>query len=59
MASELKMASAFFFESRSLISSSVDSGRPKTIARMRLTSRPVGVTGTLAAGFATSWPGPV
>ena len=32
MASELKIASAFFFDRRSPISSSVESGRPKTIA---------------------------
>ena len=53
------MASAFFLERRSPISSSVDSGRPKTIARILLIRRPVGVSGTLAAALATSWPGPV
>ena len=59
MASELKMASAFGFESRSPISSSLERGRPKTMARSRATSRPVRVSGRLAAGLATSWPGPV
>ena len=59
MASELKMASALRFESRSPISSSLESGRPNTIARTRATPRPNGVSATLAAGLATSWPGPV
>ena len=59
MASELKMASAFFFDRRSPISSSVASGRPM---RTRLTStiaRPSRVLGAMAAGLATSVPGPV
>ncbi len=53
------MASAFFFDRRSPISSSLASGRPKTIDFARATSRPAGVSGRLAAFFATSWPGPV
>ena len=59
MASELKMASAFVFDRRSPISSSVERGRPNTSARARLRNRPLGVRVTSAAGFATSWPGPV
>ena len=59
MASELKIARAFGFDRRSPISSSLDRGRPKTIARSRASSRPVGVGGRLAACLATSWPGPV
>ena len=58
MASELKIASALGFESRSPISSSLDIGRPNTTARTRATRRPPGVRGRLAAGLATSWPGP-
>ena len=58
MASELKIASAFFFDSRSPISSSFDSGRPKTTARR---ARAAG-RGRCAARWpprlATSWPGP-
>ena len=53
------MASAFFLDRRSPISSSVASGRPKTTPRTRAKNRPVGVRATLAAGLATSWPGPV
>ena len=59
MASELKMASALVLDRRSPISSSVDRGRPKTTARTRPKNRPVGVRGTLAAGLATSWFGPM
>ncbi len=60
MASELKMASAFFFDRRSPISSSVESGRPKTTARTRVEGPPrTGVVSTFAAGLATSCPGPV
>src|SRR6476620_2372134 len=40
MASELKIASAFFFESRSPSSSSDASGRPRNIALTRATARP-------------------
>jgi hypothetical protein len=59
MASELKMAIAFFLESRSPISSSVDSGLPKTIPRIRFRHRSEEVRATLAAaGLATSVPGP-
>ena len=53
------MARAFFLASRSPISSSLASGRPKTRLRARKTSRPAGVRGTLAACLATIWPGPV
>jgi hypothetical protein len=59
IASELKIARAFVLLSRSPISSSVDSGRPKTTARTLAMNRPVGVRATLAAGLATSWPGPM
>src|SRR3954449_10167294 len=59
IASELKIARALVFDSRSPISSSVDSGRPKTTARARLRNRPVGVSATFAAGLATSVPGPM
>ena len=58
MASELKIASALVLLSRSPISSSFDSGRPKITARVRARKRPVGVRATLAPGLATSWPGP-
>ena len=40
MASELKIARAFFLDRRSPISSSFASGRPKTTWRMRATARP-------------------
>ena len=59
MASELKIAIAFFLDRRSLISSSVDRARPKRIARTRPTSRSPGVRATLAARLAVSCPGPV
>ena len=59
MASELKIASAFFFESRSPISSSFARGRPKTTWRRRATARPVGVRGSDAASRATRALGPV
>src|SRR5712671_944409 len=52
------MASAFFFDSLSPISSSDASGRPMVIARIRFHSLPTAVFGALAAGLATSWPGP-
>jgi hypothetical protein len=59
IASELKIASAFFFGSRSPSSSSECRGRPMAIDFSRAHARPVGVAGALAAGFATSWLGPV
>ena len=40
IASELKIASAFFFDRRSSNSSSFDNGRPKTTARNRASARP-------------------
>ena len=59
IASELKIASAFFFDRRSSISSSFESGRPNTTARMRASALPRPVRGTDAASRATSWLGPV
>src|SRR6185436_16981541 len=59
MASELKIASALVLESRSPISSSWWSGRPRTMPRAFAMSRPLGVVGTLAASLAVSWPFPV
>ena len=59
IASELKIASAFFFERRSPISSSLASGRPIVAALNLAMTAPRGVVGRLAASFATSWPGPV
>ena len=51
MASELKMASAFFLDSRSPISSSVASGRPMRARRATARARPSGVVGAIAAGL--------
>ncbi len=59
MASELKIGRASFFDSRSPISSSFASGRPKTACLTRESAAPSGVVGREAAGLATSWPGPV
>ena len=59
IASELKMASALRFDRRSPISSSLASGRPNRIARVRSKNRPLVVSATLAAGLATICPGPV
>ena len=56
MASELKIARAFGFESRSPMSSWIERGRPKTIARNRANARPALVRGADAASRATSWP---
>src|SRR4051794_16922267 len=58
MASELKMASAFFLDSRSPISSSFASGRPMRTPLSRTLARPTEVVGALAAAFAVSWFGP-
>ena len=57
--SELKIASALVFDSRSPISSWIESGRPKSTPRTRANVRPSGVSGWLAASRAVSWPGPV
>ena len=59
MASELKIARAFFLDSRSPISSSLASGRPRVMALIRARRRPAGVSGRLAAALATSDPSPV
>ena len=59
IASELKIASALVFESRSPSSSSLASGRPSATDLTRATSRPAPVAGVLAFSFARSWPGPV
>src|SRR5215218_10576403 len=59
IASELKIASAFFFDSRSPISSSLASGFPIRTAFARPTTLPIAVVGALAAAFAVSWLGPV
>ncbi len=59
MASELKIASAFFFDRRSPSSSSLASGRPKRKPRIVAKPRPIGVVGALAASLAVSWPLPV
>ena len=58
MASELKMARAFFLESLSSISWALARGFPKTTARMRAMRRPSAVVGALAAALATMTPGP-
>ena len=58
MASELKMARAFFLVSRSSMSWALDSGLPKTKARTRAMRRPRAVRGALAAALATMTPGP-
>ena len=60
MASELKIASAFFFDRRSPSSSSLASGRPtKNAADRRAQAGRSAVVGALAASLAVSWPGPV
>src|SRR6476659_2327170 len=59
IASELKIARAFFFERRSPISSSLARGRPRSSAFARDQARPAAVGGTNAASFAVSCPGPV
>ena len=59
MASELKMASAFFLDRRSSPSSSVASGRPMRIDLARAQPRPVAVVGVLAEALAVSTPRPV
>ena len=51
IASELKIARAFFFESRSPASSSLASGRPIATSRTRAHARPRPVLGWLAAGL--------
>ena len=56
MASELKIASAFFFDRRSSNSSSFDSGRPKRSARTRARARPRRSAGRMPPLVATSWP---
>src|SRR5512142_333637 len=58
IASELKIASAFVFGTRSVMSASVESGGPMRIRLTAATARPPPVVGALAAGFATSWSGP-
>ena len=58
MASELKMGSASFFDSRSPISWALVSGWPKMIALTRAARRPNAVVGALAAALATITPGP-
>ena len=59
IASDEKIARAFFLASRSPSSSSLASGRPKKNARMFAMARPVAVVGALAASLAVSWPLPV
>ena len=59
MASELKIGSASFLDSRSPISYSFARGRPNTACLTRDSAAPSGVVGRDAAGLATSWPGPV
>ena len=59
IASELKMASALTFDSRSPASSSEASGRPSTTPRILCASFAPGVVGMLAASLAVSWPAPV
>ena len=54
IASELKIASAFFLSRRSSISASLDNGRPNTTERTRASARPVLVRGAEAASRATS-----
>src|SRR4029079_829734 len=49
IASELKIARAFFFESRSPTSSSLASGRPIATPRTRAHARPTPVVGALGA----------
>ncbi len=58
MLSEAKIESPVKTFRRSLISSWMDSGRPKTVARVRASPRPSRVLGTDAASFATSSLGP-
>ena len=59
IASELKMASAFTFDSRSPISSALASGRPRRACLSRMLKRPMDEVGALAAALAVSCPGPV
>src|SRR5258705_3098714 len=59
MASELKIARAFFFDSHWPISSSESSVRPMKKLLIRAGRRPAAVAGALAASLAMSWPGPV
>ena len=60
IASELKIASAFFLDRRSPISSSFASGRPRRTPLRRAPGHArAAVVGALAAAFAVSWPGPV
>ena len=59
IASELKIARAFFLDSRSPISSSLARGRPRSTPLSRARAIPSPVVGALAAAFAVSWPGPV
>ena len=59
MASELKIARAFFLARRSPISSSLARGRPRSACLSRALKRPMLVVGALAAALAVSWPGPV
>ena len=53
MASELKIASALVFDSRSPISSSVARGLPMRTRRTRSQARPVAVVGALGIGRVT------
>ena len=59
MASELKMASAFFLDSRSPLSSSEARGLPMNTRRMSVVQRPNAVLGAVAAGLAVMMPLPV
>ena len=59
MASELKMGRASRLDSRSPISSSDARGRPISHAFQRRSWRSSPERGREAAGFATSWLGPV
>ena len=59
MASELKMASAFFFDSRSPISSSDARRATESTRRMAAAARPAAVVGAVAAGLAVRTPCPV
>jgi len=54
MASELKTASAFVFDRRSSISSSLARGRPIATALTCAQTRPIVVLGSVAAGLAVS-----
>jgi hypothetical protein len=59
IASELKMASAFFFERRSVSSASDASGWPMRTRLIVAHVRSRAVSGALAAGRAVSWPAPL